>query len=282
MPAAAARSARPSRCAASQGRNMHGVRLDHHGEREQQPASHLSVRHHGQHRGNDQHRKEQVHLAEHQLVPVELRHQHEGQPGEEPGRPAPDRQQRQAEGDQDGDQAHRDGEPRGLAAVSGSRPAGMREHRKRRQVLELEVRVFFAVERLGGARPDAGAPVDLEVRHLRGRLEGEEGGKRRKHGGCEQPRLRAARYGGQAAAITDSGRGRRASTRRRSGGSTPTAAVTRPADRDGTRAPLRRCSPAWPPAAPPAPRPSGPGRSARHRPGEPSRWRCRSATSCTV
>ena len=61
------------------------------------------------------------------------------------------------------------------------------------------MRVFFAVERLGGARPDAGAPVDLEVRHLRGRLEGEEGGKRRKHGGREQPRLRAARYGGQAA-----------------------------------------------------------------------------------
>ena len=74
-----------------------------------------------------------------------------------------------------------------LLAVSGRRPAGMQRTAKAGKVLEAEVCVLFAVERFGGDRPDADAPVNVEVRHLRGRLEGEEGGKRREHGGREQP-----------------------------------------------------------------------------------------------
>ena len=188
MPAAAAseRAALPLRH--EPGQEQDRVRLDHHREREQQPARHLAARHHGEHRGNDQHGKEQVHLAEYQLVPVELRHQHEGQPGEEPCRPAPCAEERQAERDQDGNQAHRHGEPHRLARGQRQQAGGDAENRKGRQVFEAEVCVLFAVERFGGKRPDAGAPVDLEVRHLRGRLEGEEGGKRREHGGgSEQP-----------------------------------------------------------------------------------------------
>ena len=56
--------------------------------------------------GDDHHRKQPVHLAEHELVAVELGHQHERDQRKEPGGSVPRRQQPDAQRKEHRDQGH--------------------------------------------------------------------------------------------------------------------------------------------------------------------------------
>ena len=175
-------------------REDRGVRFDDDRERQQQSGAGLAPAPHPDQRQRDERREQQVHLAEHELVRVELRHRQKREDDEQRRRPAQLRHRVEAEPEQRQHQECRHAEPRGLPRVFRDRRGRRGEHREDRQVLELIMAVVGAIERLGRQGARAGGPVDLEVGHLLRHARREERDQRddRQHR-QEYARTRAAR-----------------------------------------------------------------------------------------